>query len=255
LSKSPQDQERFQRPPNCKLTPMMKDMNDWLFIRTDLVQAHSDSAKSQINMVLQHSLDLHVASMSTAVKSGNFGVISSNDDEGYWLVKWTGPPHQLTMESFVEGGNVAMPIGTWVCEAEWYRRVPYAAQWYERYNNNGEKHLYRLQLVASPEVAVERFNQKTRMTPPATAKHEYNTAQAKANVKYIPSNEKTLIKRTLRRLEKLKLLPLNGELEDPSDEDNDEDLESDDDAPNDLEEEEDNDKEEDNEDDEDNKQD
>ena len=133
FSKLAQDQKRFQRPTDCKLAPMMQDLNDWLFIQTDLLQGQSDNAKSQVNKVIQGSLDLHIRSMRAAVKSGNFGAVSSSDDEGYWLVRWTGPPHQLTEDAFVEGGSVIMPIGTWVCEAEWYRRIPYAPGWYERH--------------------------------------------------------------------------------------------------------------------------
>ena len=105
FSKLAQDQKRFQRPTDCKLAPMVKDLNDWRFIQTDLVQGQSDNAISQVNKVIQGSLDLHIRSMRAAVKSGNFGAVSSSDDEGYWLVRWTGPPHQLTEEAFVEGGQ------------------------------------------------------------------------------------------------------------------------------------------------------
>ena len=97
----PQEQKRYQRAPNCKLTPMMKDMNDWLFVSTDLLQANSDTAKAQINNVLQESLDLHVSSMKAAVISGKFGTVSNSKKERFWLVKWTGPPHQLTAPRYL----------------------------------------------------------------------------------------------------------------------------------------------------------
>ena len=191
---------------------MMKDMNDWLFISTDLVQENRDHVKAQINKVLQDSLDLHVAETKNDIVSGNFGAVSNSNKDLFWLVKWTGPPHQLIAASFVEGGTIAMPVGTWVCEAQWYQPIPYAPGWYEIDMTTNSRHLYRLQLVATPKVSVELFNARTKKEPPATAKHEYNRATANGySVKYIPGNEQNLIKRDIFRLEKLELLPFTCE--------------------------------------------
>ena len=79
FTKTHQDQERFQRPANCKLFPMMKDMNDWIFIETELVQQHNDVAKSQCNKVLNKSINLHIQEIKAAMKPLHFGAISCNN--------------------------------------------------------------------------------------------------------------------------------------------------------------------------------
>ena len=123
-----------------------------------------------------------------------------------------------------------MPIGTWVCEAEWYKWIPYALGWYERHKERNkpiETHLYRIQLVAKPNVEVQGFNARMRKTPPATAKGAYNRATANEfSVKFIPENELNLIQRDVHCLEKLELLRLNGEDDGSSHADDNEDMES-----------------------------
>ena len=109
FSKTAQDQERFQRPVNCKLFPMMKDMNDWIFIKTELVQTNNDVAISQCNKVLNESINLRVLEIKAAIKPLHFAAISCNDKrESFWLVQWRGEPFQLTQEEIVEGGTVLM---------------------------------------------------------------------------------------------------------------------------------------------------
>ena len=131
----------------------------------------------------------------------------------------------------VEGGDVAMPIGTWVCDTEWYKRIPYAPGWYERHkerNKPVETHLYRIQLVARTNVKVKGFNARTRMTLPPAAKGAYDRDTASDfSVKFIPENELNLIQRDVHRLGKLELLRLNGEDDGSSHADDNEDMESD----------------------------
>ena len=86
------------------------------------------------------------------------------------------------------------------------------------------RHLYRLQLVATPNVAVQAFNARTKKMPPANAKHNYDRAAADGySVKYIPDNQENLIQRDIFRLEKLELLPFNRDEEVDADEPNEED--------------------------------
>ena len=124
-----------------------------------------------------------------------------------------------------------MPTGTWVCRGTWYSQINQAPGWYER-SSNFETHLYRLQLVATPDVMVECFNTTTGKVPPAGAKKEYNRITARRAVKYIPNNQLALIRRDIFWLDKLEPLASNAEMaatdEDTSD---DENLESDDDVP------------------------
>ena len=125
-----------------------------------------------------------------------------------------------------------MPIGTWVCEGTWYSRIHQAPGWYER-SSNYETDLYRLQLVATPDVAVESFNTATGNVPPASARKEYNEKTARGALKCIPQNEITIIRRDIFRLEKLELIPLSDEADGTEDEgtSDDENLYSDDDVP------------------------
>ena len=75
-----------------------------------------------------------------------------------------------------------------------------------------DTHLYCLQLVANPKGAMKSFSERTKKTPPSTAKHEYDRSLANGySVKYIPENRETLVKHNIFCLEKLELLPLNDE--------------------------------------------
>ena len=212
---------------------MMKDMNDWIFIKTELVQQNNDVAKSQCNKELNDSLNLRIEEIKAAIKPLHFGAISCNAErEFFWLVQWRGEPFKLTQQEFVEGGTVLMPVGTWVCEATWYSRINQAPGWYER-SSNFETNLYRLQLVATPNITVESFNTATGNVPPATARKEYNEKTARGALKYIPKNELTIINRDIFRLDKLELLPLNDDMNGTEDDgtSEDENIESDDDVP------------------------
>ena len=231
FTKSAQDQEKFQRPPNCQLTPTMKDMNNWLFISTHLQQSTNDEAKAQCNQVLQDSLKLHVREILTKIKPLQFGAISCNKKrELFLLVQWQGVPFQLTEEAFVEGGTVAMPVGTWVCAATWYCRIHHAPGWFER-TSSADTNLYSLQLVATPNVTVETYNPQSGRQPPPMAKREYNQRTARGAVKYIPKNQLTIINRDIYRLEKLEPIPMNDEDADTDDDSDDDNLQSDDDLP------------------------
>ena len=145
-------------------------------------------------------------------------------------MQWQGELFKLTQEELVEGGTVLMPIGTWVCKATWYSRVHHAPGWYER-ESSFETNLYRLQMVATPDVMVESFNSTTGNVPPPTVQKEYNQNTARGALKYIPNNQFTLIQQDIFRLEKLEPLPLNHEVEEMEEDtsnDDDENMDSND---------------------------
>ena len=60
---------------------MMKDMNDWIFIETELVQANKDVAKSKCNKLLNKSINLRIQEIKAVIKPLHFGAISCNDKQ------------------------------------------------------------------------------------------------------------------------------------------------------------------------------
>ena len=197
----------------------MKDMNDWLFITTSLVQENSDKAKTQCNLVLEKSLDLHVETFHLEIKINKFGAISSGDHEPFWLDQWQGPPHQLTVETMVEGSDIPMPVGTWVCHAVYFDRIPQTRQWYERMKTPNM--LFWLQHVSNPDVAVDAYNQQQGNIPPLVANGVYSRETAPTCIKHISENIINLTKCDTKRLAKLELRPLHGEQEDIDEDDDD----------------------------------
>jgi hypothetical protein len=242
LGKSAQDQERFKLAPNCVLTPLLDDLNEWRFITPELVEGskNSNKGKRQINKLFQLSLDAHVSKIEDDIKLQGFGAISSGDDrDPFWLVQWTSKPFELQEPTRVEGASRPMPQGTKVAKGFFYNRIHQAPGWFEKDRTQREPSLFWLQHVLDPAVMAERYHPKDN-TPPPAANKEYDRRNAQAFVRYVPKNMRNIIIRTRTRMSKFDPYQLDdddNEGEDANEEEEDADSDDEEEVDNDLEDE------------------
>ena len=81
----------------------MGDYNKWVKVTTELNKRH-DTAKAQVNKILQDMLDMHVERVKLGIKSNNYGAIATQDRDaegGIWMVQWIGNPFKLQQDQRV----------------------------------------------------------------------------------------------------------------------------------------------------------
>ncbi len=193
----------------------MGDLNAWKFIETDLVQGASDKAKKQVNELLQMKSDQYLHTSRDNIKLLHFGAISCGESEGIWLVQWTAHPFQLQVPTQVEGSPQPLPVGTWVCKGTFYNRIDMAKGWYEK-PRNAQPLLFSISQVLRADVEVERYHPRDNAPPPAANRY-YDRPNARAFLRYVPFNIRNLMLRDGRRMAKLGLYYMDGEIPEEDD--------------------------------------
>jgi hypothetical protein len=210
-SKTFEEQEKFEIPPDCQFQPSMGELNKWVFVTFELA-TKSDKAKKQVNRVYQMVLDQYVERARKVIEIDKFGAIACGNDEvdGFWLVQWKSNPFQLAKDHPVEGSDgKPIPKDSWCCEGLYWYRVSHAPGWYEW--QSGSKMVFWLQHCLDGDVDMLTYSSESRV--PNGAKLQYDSKAAKRFVKIIPDETIDSIKRTKKRLDFFTPFELTNEVE------------------------------------------
>ena len=206
LGKTAKTQECFKTAPNCRIGPMMGDLNDWKLIRIDM-KSQSNRAKKEVNAILQWIMSIHVKKMQQEIKKDNIGAVSLVNVKGYHLVQWTDSPFQLAEEAKDYLAN-PMPAGTWVCRGHIFSPIELAPGWFGK-ARPAVGDLYSLEHVLSADVETETFcnseDESLRRVPPRCAYNHYRRYD-RQDLKFAPLNVENILLRKKNRLAKMKLL-------------------------------------------------
>ena len=114
--KDPEDQPRFKLAENCSLRPVLGDSNKWYIVDMELsTKGVPEDADEAYEEVLHHM----TSTIAESVEVGQVGAVAtSEDDDGYWLIKFTSLPFPNQ-----ETGNLEV-------EGEWFYPFPGARHWF-----------------------------------------------------------------------------------------------------------------------------
>ena len=142
-------QDKFKRPTDCYFAPMMIDddndgnLNRWNFIKVESIPGEFE--EGEVNAIEVDILQSHVNRVAEDIEKGGYGAINADEDDGYWLVQWSGDPYPIQREMEVEGCG-KMPVGTLVCKGIYFNRIDRSPHWYQR-QSPPTKYLFRVQQV------------------------------------------------------------------------------------------------------------
>ena len=169
----PEKQERYSPTGfNCKHHELFEGLNDWRIV--EMVPAEGECDMEELQDSYLEVLDGLVDQMTPQVKVGNVGAVNVDDDDGFYLVRWTGVPstQQEDEEWDTTDGGSFVPAGEVVCEGHYLMKVGGAKNWFTDPVDDSQNTKVMMKHVLHPDLSVEGVSEENRLP------HSCNVAEA-----------------------------------------------------------------------------
>ena len=103
-------------------------LNDWIFCE---LKETNEVDCEEINKVYSSALTYRSNVVMGQIKKDGFGILGSDEDERYYLVRWTSNTYTLQEATDLFGCKTEMPAGTVVVEGIIYQHLPYNPGWHQ----------------------------------------------------------------------------------------------------------------------------
>ena len=123
----PKNQPRFAHVEACEKSKVYGDYNDWILVelvpKAGASQEELNEADGRVLLTLQ-------ALMFDKISAGEFGAIGAADEDGFYLVKWTGAPYVLQEDKVVMDGTCHLVAGDMACKGTYLTKLYRTKDWY-----------------------------------------------------------------------------------------------------------------------------
>ena len=149
-------QPMFASSTNCFYWPIFKKAdgepgwNDWEIVTLEKKKgSEEDEAEAQAEV-----LEGIETMMAESIEAGNYGAFATEDDDGFYIIKFTSSAYTLQDDVELEEYTPAIKIkaGALVCEADYFNKVPGASGWYTPTQGEERKTVVRVQQVLAADL-------------------------------------------------------------------------------------------------------
>ena len=169
--------------------------------------------------------------MAEAITASCYGAFATEDDEGFYIIKFTSSAYTLQDDVELEEYTPALKIkaGALVVDAEYFNKVPGASGWYTPTQGEERKTVVRVQQVLAADLQLAPISDTMKL-PPGMSKKNKKDATEKGAL-HLDKHEHDLILDESARREVLahdEVVEDDSDSEESDEESADDDLDDDD---------------------------
>jgi hypothetical protein len=225
-------QPRFKNPENCEYKPVLEDYNDWKFVTVEPTKNSTpQEQQEELTLFYNEILQQYEDRAKEEIVVGGFGAMETEaDTNGYYLIKWTSEPYQLTEETEVEGCSAGpMPKGTFVCDGKYWDPLHRSHNWFYC-NPEAETFVFRLQFIVAPNINMVCYNEAANIKPNYRLPNAIRQT-AQETVKFVPVEIQKIIEEEKELRDKLdhNEYAIDNDVDDESENEDEEEEEEDED--------------------------